>query len=164
MEKAREFLSLPEDCSAWPSEAWDLLRDPDVFLSVEWGEETGDIIDKWNALVPGEFAIVATPDDADTPAGFTHHLSCSTGSLDVPYRASREDCMIVVLTINALVKGRIELRLSRVSTGNSDWSYLPLSDADWASLEAEYGADRVNRAFVRLAESWDALESALGAA
>ena len=164
IEKARQFLSLPEDLSKWDSDAWRMLRDPTTFLSVPWGEETDEIVALWNKNSPKELTIVAVADSAQTPVGFTHHLSCSGRTVDVPYRASREDCFVVVLSINNLVKESIGLRLSRASTGNSDWCFMPQRHEDWASLEAQYGADFVNARFVRLPDGWEELESALGAA
>lgn len=164
IEKARQFLSLPEDLSKWDSDAWRMLRDPSTFLSVPWGEETDEIVALWNKISPKELTIVAAPDSAQTPAGFTHHLSCDGRTVDVPYRASREDCFVVVLSINNLVKESIGLRLSKASTGNSDWCFMPLRHEDWASLESQYGAAFVNARFVRLPDGWEELESALSAA
>ncbi|HEU0369569.1 MAG TPA: hypothetical protein VFR42_10180, partial [Candidatus Acidoferrum sp.] len=69
-----------------------------------------------------------------------------------------------VLTINNLVRERFELRLSRASTENSDWCYLPLRHEDWMKLESEFGTDIVKRHLLSLPESWEELETALDAA
>jgi len=164
IEKARQFLSLPDDIEKWDGDAWRMLRDPSTFLSVPWGEETDEIVRLWNKISLKELTIIAIPDSAQTPAGFTHHLSCDGRTVDVPYKASREDCFVVVLSINRLVKDSIGLRLSRASTGSSDWCFMPQRHEDWVSLESQYGTDFVDAKFVQLPDSWEELESALGAA
>jgi hypothetical protein len=160
IEKAKQFLSLPADSLEWNRTAWQLLREPSTFLNVDWGGESEEIIDRWNNLAPGHFVEISGQ-DAQTAAGFTDRLTCNGQSLTVPYAASREDCFRLVLSLNQLVRGEVGIRLSKESTANSDWSFLPLPHESWSILEAEFGKEFVDLAFVELPDSWEALEIAL---
>jgi hypothetical protein len=162
IEKAKQFLSQPADSSEWDRAAWQMLREPSTFLNVDWGEESEEIIDSWNNLAPDHFVEISG-EDAQTAAGFTDRLTCKEQSVTVPYAASREDCFRLVLSLNQMVWGEIGIRLSKASTGNSDWSFLPLPHESWSTLEAEFGKDFVDAHFVELPDSWEELEIALNA-
>jgi hypothetical protein len=125
IEVVHKFLTLPTNVTAWDDEAWNLMRDRSTFLNVDWGVETEEIVDQWNSIFPSVMGLSAILDSNTTTAGFTHHLHFCERTLDIPYNASREDCMIAVLSINRLTKEQIEIRLCIDSTGNSDWCFLP---------------------------------------
>lgn len=160
IEKARQFLSQPANSSEWDRTAWQMLRERSTFLNVDWGEDSEEIIANWNDLAPDHFVEISG-EDAQTAAGFTDRLTCKGQSVTVPYVASREDCFRLVLSLNQLVRGELGMRLSRESTGNSDWSFLPLPHESWSTLEAEFGKEFVDARFVQLPDSWKELEIAL---
>jgi hypothetical protein len=160
IKKAKQFLSLPTNSEEWDGTAWRMLRERSTFLNVDWGQESEEIIDNWNNLASDHFVEI-TPEDTQTAAGFTDRLKYKGQTLTVPYRASPEDCFRLVLSLNHLVRSRIGIRLSKESTGNSDWSFLPLPHESWSKLEEEFGKEFVDCRFIQLPDSWEELEIAL---
>ena len=161
IEIVRKFLALPVNIAEWEDEAWDLIREPNTFLSVDWGLETEEIIDQWNNIHPENLDISSTLQSTETALGYTHHILCGSSTISVPYNGSREDCFIAVLAINQLIKEYVEIRLCSESTDNSDWCFLPLSHITWKELEQEYGSELINRKFITLPETWNELERKL---
>ena len=44
LEIVQKFMELPVDRTNWDADAWKLVRDGSTFLSVDWGEDTEEII------------------------------------------------------------------------------------------------------------------------
>ena len=140
----------PRNPGSWDKAAWKVLRNPEVYVCVEFGQETETTVDNWNRLVTPAFAITAKAEHASTPAGYTHTLTCNGRSAQVPYAGSREDCLIAVLALYAVGRPDIDLRLCKDSVGNSDLWFLPLEPTDWKALETKYSPPLVDGRFERL--------------
>ncbi|NKI72350.1 hypothetical protein GN109_23265 [Collimonas pratensis] len=155
LEIVQKFMELPVDRTNWDADAWKLVRDGSTFLSVDWGEETEEIITSLNDIVGVQHPITASYEVSSNPAGFTHILTYQGRTLQISYAAERHDCFIVVLTLAELVKENIDIRFCKYSIGNSDLCFLPLSPAEWLMLEASHGQETINHRFLKLPQSFN---------
>ena len=162
IEVVRKFLALPTDKQLWGKEGWRLLRDRSAFLSINWGEETEEIVSCWNRIFPGVLEVTCTAVDATNPAGFTHKFSCKGRTSEAPYTGTRNDCFIALLALNQVVKHDVDMRFCKDSVGNSDLCFLPLPPADWMRLESEFGAETLAGRFLSLPATFEDFEKYLG--
>lgn len=155
IEAVHAFMALPPR-SQRSKEERNIMRDPEAFLSVDFGQEPEVTVECWNHIVGPHWAVTATSEDASTPGGWATTLVCNGRSAQAQYLGSRDDCLLDVLALNSVVKPDIELRLCSDSVGNSDLCYLPLTPTQWHDLETHYGAEQVSQRFARLPETLDA--------
>src|SRR5215467_1612116 len=146
----------PQIQRRWTKEEWEILRNPEAFVEVEYGQEPEITVENWNHVVEPDWAITATSEHASTPGGWATTLVCNGRSAQALYLGSRDDCLIDALALNAVAKPDIELRLCTDSVGNSDLWYLPLTPAEWQDLETQYGVEIVSQRFAPLPETVDA--------
>lgn len=132
------------------------MRDPEAFVSVDFGQEPEVTVENWNQVVGPNWTVTATSEDASTPGGWATTLVCNGRSAQALYLGSRHDCLLDVLALNSVGKPDIELRLCRDSIGNSDLCYLPLPATEWDNLETRYGKEQVFQRFAPLPETLDA--------
>ena len=161
LDVVRNFLSLPTDKRAWGKEGWSVIRDPSAFLSIDWGEETEEIVLAWNRIAGSDLTVVAEILDFEGLAGYTHKLTLGERTLYVPYVGSREDCFIAVLTLNQLVEATVDMRFCQDSVGNSDLCFLPLLPTHWSDFEAEFGKEMIDRRFRKLPRNFEDFEAYL---
>ncbi|MDE1144396.1 hypothetical protein [Paraburkholderia tropica] len=152
LDIVRSLLALPSERGRWRAEDWQLLRHRDAFLTVDWGLDTEEIVGQWNHLLDPEH-MISLPAPV---AALTVRLSYKGHTSDVTYRASREDCFIVVVAIAQLANAEIDTRLCRDSLGNSDLCFLPLLRAEWSQLEEAYGTAALDQRFAQLPTNIDA--------
>lgn len=155
-EAINAFMALPQDRKTWDKQAWRTLRNHEVFVCVDFGQEPETTVDNWNRVVEPIWAVTATTEHASTPAGYTTKLVCNGRSSQVLYEGSRHDCILDVLALNSVAKADIELRICKDSIGNSDLCFLPLTPNEWRDLETTYGEEFVSRRFARLPATLDA--------
>lgn len=157
----RAFMTLPRDPKAWPKGAANTMRVPDVFLSIDSGQELDETIDQWNRVVGPRWAVMATTGVVPTPGGYKSTVVCNGRLREIFYEGSRDDCLLDALALNAVASPDIELRLCKDSAGNSDLCYLPLRPDEWKDLEATYGEELVSLRFAPLPSTLDAFEDIL---
>ncbi|MEX3842339.1 hypothetical protein [Paraburkholderia sp. BR10882] len=145
------LLALPSEHGRWRSEDWQLLRNRDAFLTVDRGLDTEEIVGQWNHLLDPEH-MISLPAPV---AALTVRLSYKGHTSDVSYRASQEDCFIVVVAIAQLANAEIDTRLCRDSLGNSDLCFLPLLHTDWSQLEEANGTAALDQRFAKLPTNID---------
>jgi hypothetical protein len=144
---ARAILAIPKDKSSWTRY---IQRDEhaDEFL---W-TGNGDAVDRWNAQFAGKHGV--------QPVNFTvagkkedFFLAHRGRKLQAPVKHDRNDDMVVLLTLNRLVKGIAEIRFCVDSYHASDLAFLAMPPAEWASLEAEFEAPAVAYRFMPLPDT-----------
>jgi hypothetical protein len=151
LDIVRRFLALPSERDGWRAEDWQLLRHSDAFLTVDWGLDTEEIVGQWNHLLGPDHRIsLPAPVSA-----LSFSLSYKGHTSDVLYRASREDCFIVVVAIAQLTHAEIDTRLCRDSLENSDLCFLPLPHAEWRQLDKTYGTAALDQRFAKVPANID---------
>jgi hypothetical protein len=77
-----------------------------------------------------------------------------------PYRLSfeRGDALRIVHALRGAVRPELELRFCWDSWGGTVVEFMPLTAAQWATLEAVFGKSRVSRRFRRIPEEYEAFE------
>jgi hypothetical protein len=144
---ARAVLAIPRDKSSWTRY---IQRDEhaDEFL---W-TGNGEAVDRWNAQFAGKHGV--------QPVNFTvegkkedFFLAHRGRKLQAPVKHDRDDDMVVLLTLNRLVKGIAEIRFCVDSYHASDLAFLAMPPAEWAALEAEFGVQAVAYRFMPLPDT-----------
>lgn len=144
---ARAILAIPKDKSSWTRY---IQRDEhaDEFL---W-TGNGEAVDRWNALFAGKQGM--------QPVSFSvegknkdFFLAYRGRRLQAPVKHDRDDDTVVMLTLNRLVKGIAEIRFCVDSYHASDLAFLAMPPAEWAALEAEFGAPAVGYRFMALPDT-----------
>lgn len=157
IEAVHAFMALPPRTHChWSRKEWDILRNPEAFVCVEYGQEPESTVENWNHVVEPAWAVTATSENASTPGGWATTLVCNGRSAQALYLGSRDDCLLDALALNSVAKPDMELRLCKDSVGNSDLWYLPLTPTQWEDLETHYGAEQVSQRFAPLPDTLDA--------
>lgn len=155
MEAVHALMALPPRIQ-WSKREWNMFRNPEAFLCVEFGQEPEITVENWNRIVGPAFYVTFESENASTPGGWASTLLCNGRSSQALYLGSREDCLLDTLALNSVAKPDIELRLCKDSIGNSDLWYVPLRPTEWKDLERQYGAGVVSQRFIPLPETLDA--------
>lgn len=154
-------MTLPRDPKAWPKGAANRMRVPDVFISIDSGQELEETIENWNRVVDPRWAVTSRTEVAPTRGGYKATVVCSGRFREIFYEGSRDDCLLDALALNAVASPDIELRLCKDSAGNSDLCYLPLGPNEWKDLGATYGEGLVSLRFASLPSTLDEFEKIL---
>ncbi len=152
---ARAVLAIPKEKSSWTRY---IQRDEHENEFLWTGN--GDAVDRWNALFAGKQGVQAvnfTVEGRKEDFFLAHHGR----RLKAPVKHDRDDDMVVVLTLNRLVKGIAEIRFCVDSYHASDFAFLALPPAEWAALEAEFGAAAVGYRFMPLPDTMGGFEPRL---
>jgi len=112
----------------------------------------GEAVERWNELFAGKHD-VGTVNATVEGSKENFFLAYDGSKLQAPVRHDRDDELVVVLTLNRLVKGVTEIRFCVDSYHSSDLAFLALPPAEWAALEAESGAPAVAYRFMRLPDT-----------
>jgi hypothetical protein len=144
---ARAILSIPQGASSWDRY---ILQDQhnDEFL---WTGD-GEAVDRWNQLFAGK--------NGSGSVNFTvegkkenFYLAYGGRKIQAPVKHDRDDDMVVIVTMNNLVKSVAEIRFCVDSYHSSDLAFLAMPPGEWAALEAEFGTEAVAYRFMPLPES-----------
>jgi hypothetical protein len=144
---ARAMLALARQKDSW--EHYMLKPEhEDEFL---WTGD-GEAVERWNELYAGKRDIGTV---TATVEGRKEHFFLAYGAskLQAPVKHDRDDEMVVVLTLNRLVKNVTEVRFCVDSHHSSDLAFLALPPAEWAALEAEFGAPALAYRFLPLPDT-----------
>jgi hypothetical protein len=112
----------------------------------------GEAVERWNDLFAGKDD-VATVNATVEGRKENFFLAYDGWKLQAPVEHDRDDEMVVVLTLNRLVKGVTEIRFCIDSYHSSDLAFLALRPGEWAALEAEFGAPAVAYRFMPLPDT-----------
>jgi hypothetical protein len=121
----------------------------------------GEAVERWNELYAGQHDIGTV---TATVEGKKEHFFLAYGAskLQAPVQHDRDDEMVVVLTLNRLVKNVTEVRFCVDSFHSSDFAFLALPPGEWAALEAEFGSPALGYRFMPLpdtmAKFWSRLQ------
>jgi hypothetical protein len=144
---ARAVLALPREKSSWTRY---IQRDEHENEFLWTGN--GEAVDRWNELFAGKrgveavhFSVVGKKED--------FFLAHGGRRIQAPVKHDRDDDMVVLLTLNRLVKGIAEVRFCVDSYHASDFAFLALPPSEWAALEAEFGAPAVGYRFMTLPDT-----------
>jgi hypothetical protein len=142
---ARMMLALPRLKDSWEHT---MLKHEGEFL---WTGE-GEAVERWNELFAGrhEIGTVHATVEGNKEDFF---LAYGESKLQAPVRHDRDDEMVVVLTLNRLVKEVTEVRFCVDSCRFSDLAFLALPPNEWTALEAEFGAPAVGFRFMALPDT-----------
>ncbi|MGB9107611.1 MAG: hypothetical protein WCC39_02880 [Telluria sp.] len=112
----------------------------------------GDAVERWNELYAGKHDIGTV---TATVEGKKEHFFLAYGAskLQAPVQHDRDDEMVVVLTLNRLVKNVTEVRFCVDSFHSSDFAFLALPPGEWAALEAEFGKPTLDYRFMPLPDT-----------
>lgn len=112
----------------------------------------GEAVERWNELFAGkdDVATVNATVEGRKENFFLAYDGCK---LQAPVAHDRDDEMVVVLTLNRLVKDVTEIRFCVDSYHSSDLAFLALPPGEWAALEAEFGAPAVAYRFMPLPDT-----------
>lgn len=141
------ILAIPKDKSSWTRY---IQRDEHEKEFLWTGN--GDAVDRWNALFagkPGMQAVNFTVEGKKQNFFLAHRGR----RLQAPVKHDRDDDLVVVVTLNRLVRSTSEIRFCVDSYHASELAFLALPPADWAALEAAYGAAAVGYRFMRLPDT-----------
>jgi hypothetical protein len=161
LDKVRAVLRLPRDLTTWSAREYEVGRNHDAFLAIDQGQEPEATAAHWAHLFGDAFPIEIAIEDADNAEGFIEIIRYAGRTVQTPLTYSRADGIITVLTLNALLGGEVVIRFCIYESGSSVLGFLPLSRADWATLEAEFGARSVAAVFSPLPATWAAFEEEL---
>lgn len=125
-----------------------LLDDRAAVFWVDWREEDDAIVaDCETVLHTGSLFAELTPTEADP--GFEIHIGYIGKRTRVPLRGGPEDRHITLHTLNQALSPDYEIRVCVDSLGGDTLAFVPLSTADWSTLESTYGA-RVAKHFRKI--------------
>lgn len=112
----------------------------------------GEAVERWNELFAGKHDIGTVH---ATVEGKKEHFFLEYGGskLQAPVKHDRDDELVVVVTLNRLVKEVTEIRFCIDSYHSSDLAFLALPPFEWAALEAEFGATAVGYRFMPLPDT-----------
>jgi hypothetical protein len=144
---ARRMLALPRQQDSWEHT---LLKDEHEGAFLWTGD--GEAVERWNELYAGKRDIGTV---TATVEGRKEHFFLAYGAskLQAPVKHDRDDEMVVVLTLNRLVKNVTEVRFCVDSHHSSDLAFLALPPEEWAALETEFGAPAVGYRFLALPDT-----------
>jgi hypothetical protein len=144
---ARAILMLPKDKSSWTRY---IQRDEHAAEFLWTGN--GDAVDRWNEQFAGKLGV---PPVAFSVEGKKEnvYLAHRGRRLRAPVKHDRNDDMVVLLTLNRLVKGIAEIRFCVDSYHASELAFLAMPPAEWAALEAEFSASAVAYRFMPLPDT-----------
>jgi hypothetical protein len=112
----------------------------------------GEAVERWNDLFAGkhEVGTVNATVEGRKENFFLAYDGCK---LQAPVKHDRDDELVVVLTLNRLVKDVTEIRFCVDSWHSSDLVFLALPPGEWAALERESGAPAVAYRFMPLPDT-----------
>ena len=112
----------------------------------------GEAVERWNELFAGKHDIGTVH---ATVEGKKEHFFLEYGGskLQAPVKHDRDDELVVLVTLNRLVKEVTEIRFCIDSYHSSDLAFLALPPGEWAALEAEFGAPAVAYRFMPLPDT-----------
>jgi hypothetical protein len=144
---ARAMLALPPQQDSWEHY---MLKEAHEGEFIWTGD--GEAVERWNELFAGKHDIGTVH---ATVEGKKEHFFLAYGDskLQAPVRHDRDDEMVVVLTLNRLVKDITEIRFCVDSWHSSDLAFLALPPMEWAALEKEFGAPAVDYRFMPLPDT-----------
>jgi hypothetical protein len=144
---ARRMLALPRQQDSWEHT---LLKDEHEGAFLWTGD--GEAVERWNELFAGkhEIGTVHATVEGNREDFF---LAYGESKLQAPVKHDRDDEMVVVITLNRLVKEVTEVRFCVDSCRFSDLAFLALPPGEWAALEAELGASAVGYRFLPLPDT-----------
>jgi hypothetical protein len=154
---ARAMLSLSRQQDSWAHYMQDDAHEGEFLWTGD-----GEAVERWNELYAGKQDIGTV---TATVEGKKEHFFLAYGAskLQAPVQHDRDDEMVVVLTLNRLVKNVTEVRFCVDSFHSSDFACLALPPAEWAALEAEFGGPAVGYRFMPLpdtmAKFWPRLQT-----
>ena len=144
---ARAMLALPPQKDSWDHY---VLKDEHEAEFIWIGD--GEAVERWNELFAGKHDIETV--HATVEGKKEHFFLAYDGSkLEAPVKHDRDDEMVVVLTLNRLVKSVTEIRFCVDSYHSSDLAFLALPPMEWSALEAEFGASSVGYRFMPLPDT-----------
>ena len=148
---AREMLAFPPDENCCEC----IFAHHDDFVWDDYGDE----VDVWNRIAGarGLPAVLSEQDGEDV------YLIRGEQRLLVPLRNERGDNTIGVHTLGLILLPAVELRVCVDTAGNSEYAFMPLTAAEWQTLESEFGKDGVDYRFVRMGNTVDELWDRSGA-
>jgi hypothetical protein len=144
---ARAMLALSRQ-----TDSWDDYMQKDAHEGEFLWTGDGEAVERWNDLFAGRQDVDAV---RATVEGKKEHFFLAYGAskLQAPVKHDRDDEIVVVLTLNRLVKNVTEVRFCVDSCRCSDLAFLALPPAEWAALEAEFGAPAVGYRFLPLPDT-----------
>jgi hypothetical protein len=144
---ARAMLALSRQ-----TDSWDDYMQKDAHEGEFLWTGDGEAVERWNELFAGRQDVDAVH---ATVEGKKEHFFLAYGAskLQAPVKHDRDDEIVVVLTLNRLVKNVTEVRFCVDSHHSSDLAFLALPPEEWAALETEFGAPAVGYRFLALPDT-----------
>jgi hypothetical protein len=141
------MLALPQHQDAWTR----YIQKEEHEAKFLWTGD-GEAVERWNELFAGKHDMGTVH---ATVEGKKEHffLAYSDTKLQAPVKHDRDDELVVVVTLNRLVKDITEIRFCIDSYHSSDLAFLALPPVEWAALEAEFGAAAVAYRFMPLPDT-----------
>lgn len=120
-----------------------------ILMVVDWREEDDAIIQYCeDILKTGHLS--AEFKDADNIRGFNIIIHYNGKEHNIPYTGKGVDRDTTVITLNEVIQPDYEIRLCIASKGSDTLEFLPLTAAQWAELEEEFGAEKVTQLFEKI--------------
>lgn len=127
-----------------------MLNDEGAVFWVDRRVEDDEIVkDCEGILRTGDLAAEIV--EIDEEPHFELYISYRGRRVKVPLVIGHEDREITIDTLNQVLRPDYEIRICRASDGTDSFALLPLSAADWATLDARFG-DSVGRFFRKVEE------------
>jgi hypothetical protein len=128
---------------------WDLISEQsEMFIWDEYGDE----LEQWESVAEARgLPLVGYEINEDEQTLYDY----KDKTVVVPLLNDRGDNTIAVHTLGTLVYPDIELRLSVDTMGNSERAFMPLTPAEWADLERQFGVNAVALLFTKLGANID---------
>lgn len=120
------------------------LFDSEAIIWIDWREDDEDVVNYFNDMMDEPIYIKTVSNGK--PYGDDIVLKHGNKELQIPY-GDEQDRDVTIKYFNDFVKPDYEVRWFAESLGNDTLGFTVLSEAEWANLEDEFGADTVRYYF-----------------
>ena len=120
------------------------LFDSEAIIWIDWREYDEDVVNYFNDMMDEPIDIQTVSNGK--PYGDDIVLKNGNKELQIPY-GDEQDRDVTIKYFNDFVKPDYEVRWFAESLGNDTLGFTVLSEAEWANLEDEFGADTVRYYF-----------------
>lgn len=127
-----------------------MLDDEGAVFWVDWRAEDDEIVKDCEGILRTS-DLAAEVVEIDEEPGVELYISYRGRRVKVPLVGGPEDREITIRTLDQLLRPDYEIRICRASDGTDSFALLPLSAADWATLETRFGDD-IGRFFRKVEE------------
>ncbi len=146
-ENIEEYLSVPSVDRFYKLLGDDEAVGEELVVWVDWRAAEDEMVADFESLLKTG-AISSEFLDSNNEHGFDFFIQYKDKRKRVPFvTLGTENRQEAIVTLNELLEPDYEIRFCVDSAGNDTLAYIPLSCADWRSLEEKFTQEKVRRHF-----------------